>query len=433
MTNWRTYPLIVRRLITARALRSLGQGMMVVNFALYLKALGWHGAAIGILLTASGLLGAGLSLGIGYLSDRHGRRRFILLYEFLTVASGIAAMLTGNVYVISTAAIVASFGRGQSGGAGPFAPAEQAWIARVITPRVRSQVFSLNAAVGFVGMGFGALAAGSVVLFQHVLPGAEAFRPLFALPALGSAVNLFLIFPLREEPGVSSRPAPDAKPVPRTTVPRLDPVSRRENWELAKLSFTNLLNGLAVGLTGPLISYWFAVRFGVSPAAIGLLMAVSFVATGFSNLVTGRLAGRYGVVRTVSAVRLVGVVTLVLMTLMGSFAWAAVFYFVRSILNRGSVGARQAVTVSLTRDERRGFASSLNVFSMRVPASIGPTVAGYLMEGGDLTLPFFIAAGLQTAYAVSYARLFRQYNGMLSDRDEKNPDAGKSVADRQAK
>ncbi len=433
MSSWRDYPLIARRLITARALRSLGQGMMVVNFALYLKALGWHAAAIGILLTASGLLGAGLSLRIGYLSDRHGRRRFILLYECLTVASGIAATLTGNVYVISTAAIVASFGRGQSGGAGPFAPAEQAWIARVISPKLRSQVFSLNAAVGFVGMGLGAFLAGSVVLFQHVLPGAAAFRPLFLLPALGSAINLFLIAPLREEPSSAAARPKGAQAPRRTSVPRVDPVARQENGELLKLSFTNLLNGLAVGLTGPLISYWFAVRFGVSPAAIGVLMAVSFVATGFSNVVTGRLAGRFGVVRTVSAVRLVGVVTLVAMTLMGSFVWAALFYFVRSILNRGSVGARQAVTVSLTRDERRGFASSLNVFSMRVPASIGPTVAGYLMDGGDLTLPFFIAAGLQTAYALSYARLFRRYNGMLSDRDENSPGTEAAAASGEVK
>jgi len=389
--------------------------MMVVNFALYLRAMGWHAAAIGVLLTASGLVGAALSLGVGYFSDRHGRRRFILAYEVLTVLAGVAAVLTGNPYVLSTAAIVASFGRGQNGGAGPFTPAEQAWIARVIPPTLRSRVFSLNAAVGFVGMGVGAFMAGSVVLFQHVLPGPAAFRPLFLLPALGSAVNLCLIYPLKEEAGVKTTRPPSASAVSSSAGRPAESATRAENWELAKLSFTNLLNGLAVGLTGPLISYWFAVRFGVSPAAIGTLMAVSFLATGLSNLATGHFADRWGVVRTVAAVRLLGVAMLVLMTVMGSFTWAAVFYFVRSITNRGSVGARQAVSVSLVRDERRGFASSLNVFSMRVPASVGPTVAGYLMDGGNLTLPFFIAAGLQTAYAVSYAWLFRRYNEALGE------------------
>ncbi len=412
--TWAAYPLVTRRLIIARALRSLGQGMMVVNFTLYLRALGWHAADIGLLLTASGLVGAALSLAVGYFSDRHGRKRFILAYETLTVLAGILAVLTWNPYVLSTASIVASFGRGQSGGAGPFGPAEQAWITRAVEPGLRSRLFSLNAAIGFVGMGLGALAAGSVVLFQHWLPGAAAFRPLFLLPALGSGINLLLIVPLREE-----RADPDAT----TTVvsaherDRLRDeeaaVTRHENREMAKLAFTNSLNGLAVGLTGPLIAYWFAVRYGVGPAAIGGLLAVSFLATGFSNLATGRIAERAGVVRTVAGIRILGVVMLVVMTLMGTFFWAAIFYFLRSMLNRGSVGARQAVSLSLTRDKRRGLAASLNVVSMRVPASVGPTVAGYLMDDGNLTLPFFIGAGLQTLYALTYARLFRHYNDAL--------------------
>jgi predicted MFS family arabinose efflux permease len=151
----------------------------------------------------------------------------------------------------------------------------------------------------------------------------------------------------------------------------------------------------------------------VGPAAIGGLLAVSFLATGFSNLATGRIAERAGVVRTVAGIRILGVVMLVVMTLMGTFFWAAIFYFLRSMLNRGSVGARQAVSLSLTRDKRRGLAASLNVVSMRVPASVGPTVAGYLMDDGNLTLPFFIGAGLQTLYALTYARLFRHYNDAL--------------------
>jgi MFS family permease len=385
--------------------------MMVVNFTLYLRALGWHASAIGLLLTASGLAGALLSLGVGYFSDRYGRKRFILTYEALTVTAGILAAVTWNPYVLSAASIVASFGRGQSGGAGPFGPAEQAWITRAVPAHGRSRLFSLNAAIGFVGMGVGALVAGSVVLLHHWLPGAAAFRPLFLLPALGSAINLVLITPLKE--------TPDEKPAAATRLEEARQqaeeaaIVRHENREMAKLALTNALNGLAVGMTGPLIAYWFAARYGVSPADIGGLMSASFFATGLSNLLTGRLAERVGVVRTVAGIRLLGVASLVAMTLMGSFAWAAVFYFLRSMLNRGSVGARQAVSLSLTRDKRRGLAASLNVVSMRVPASVGPTLTGYLMDDGNLTLPFFLGAGLQTAYALVYARLFARYNDTL--------------------
>lgn len=43
-----------RRLLLMRALRSIGQGALVVDFALYLHALGWSGTAIGLVLTAGG-------------------------------------------------------------------------------------------------------------------------------------------------------------------------------------------------------------------------------------------------------------------------------------------------------------------------------------------------------------------------------------------
>jgi len=42
-----------RRLLLMRTLRSVGQGVLVVDFALYLHALQWSGVAIGLVLTAA--------------------------------------------------------------------------------------------------------------------------------------------------------------------------------------------------------------------------------------------------------------------------------------------------------------------------------------------------------------------------------------------
>lgn len=406
--TWSQYAVTVRRLIIARGLRSLGQGMMIVNFALYLKALGWDATAIGLLLTASGLAGALLGLGVGSFSDRHGRKPFILAYETMTIISALAAMLSASPYLIVLASVLAGFGRGQNGGAGPFGPAEQAWLARLVKPEIRSQLFSQNAAVGFTGMGVGALLAGTVQILGSWLPGAEAFRPLFSLLVMGSGINLLMLSRL---PDVQSTPAHGRTP---NLSAASTAVIHQENRNLVKLSLANIMNGLAVGLTGPLISYWFAVKFGAKPAEIGVLMAVSFVATAGSNLVVAKLADRFGVVKSVVAVRVLGVLMLILLPLTGSFVLASVLYFVRSVLNRGSLGTRQAVSLSLTRDERRGLASSLNMASMRVPASVGPTVAGYLMDTDNLSLPFFLGAALQLGYAFTYGKFFGHLDETLS-------------------
>ncbi|HET7560183.1 MAG TPA: MFS transporter, partial [Limnochordia bacterium] len=200
-----------RRLLITRAARSIGQGVLVVDFALYLNALGWSAAAIGAVLSASSLFGAALSLMIGPISDRWGRKPFLLVYEGLVAISGLVAVFTAHPWLLAAAAVVGCFGRGANGAAGPFGPAEQAWLAEAITPKQRGTIYSLNNAIGFFGMGLGAVFTGLVPLWQGALPGATAYRPLFAWVLAANAFNFFL---LRRTPGGERPAAPPPSPSP---------------------------------------------------------------------------------------------------------------------------------------------------------------------------------------------------------------------------
>ncbi len=64
-------------LVAARTARSVGQGVTVASFTLYLHALGYGGAAIGSVLMAGLSFGILLTLVVGPLSDRRGRRGLI--------------------------------------------------------------------------------------------------------------------------------------------------------------------------------------------------------------------------------------------------------------------------------------------------------------------------------------------------------------------
>lgn len=88
---WREAGATTRQLVTVRALRSISQGALAVDFVLYLKSLGWNATAIGLLLMGGSLAGAGFSLLIGVASDRLGRRRFLLGYE--AALAGLTAFL----------------------------------------------------------------------------------------------------------------------------------------------------------------------------------------------------------------------------------------------------------------------------------------------------------------------------------------------------
>jgi MFS family permease len=392
-----------RRLILARGLRSVGQGALVVDFALYLHALHWSGIAIGLLLGSVGIFGAALSLLIGMISDRLRRKPFLLIYEGIALLSSVVALLTAQPLLLAGVAIAGGFGRGANGAAGPFSPAEQAWLAEQVLPARRGWVYSLNTAFGFFGMGLGAAVAMLPAFWTVWLSGALAYRPLFALVSLASIGNLILLAQAHED-------YHGPKPIDSVEKQkRAAEIRHQENQTLTKLVLINVFNGVAIGLTGPLMSYWFALRFDVGPAAIAPVMAATFIVTGASSLFAGKLSEQVGIIHSVVWTRLLGLILLVLIPLMPIYWLAALLYLLRSALNRGSAGARQALAVGLVRDERRGLATSLNAVSFQLPQSLGPSIAGYLLDASEFTLPFYMAAVFQAIYLVAYQYAFRDY------------------------
>lgn len=391
--------------MAGKTMRSIGQGIMLVDLALYLDDLGWAATTIGAVLAAAGIVSVFLVLFVGVLSDRLGRKPFLLFYELLTAACALTGVLTTNGILLFTAIVLAGFGRGQTGSPGPFAPAEQAWLAAYVPREQRGNVYSINNALGFFGMATGALLAGATVLWDEELPGALAYRPLFALIFILSLITAVIILTTRGEKAEKPEKITDEKEKAAERE-----VSRNENKSILKLVSINVINGIAVGLTGPMVSYWFAIKFDVSNAQIGTTLAVTFFATGFASLLQAKLAGKFGMVRSVMWMRVIGSLLMLLLPLLPTYVLVSVVYIVRSAVNRGTQGARQALSVSLTRDSRRGFASSVNSLSMRIPTSIGPYVTGYLFEIGALAAPFYIAGVLQLGFAYLYGRTFRSYN-----------------------
>lgn len=397
-------PRNVRILLAARTTRSVGQGVTVVSFALYLHALGYNGAAIGAVLMAGLLFGALLTLVVGPLSDRRGRRGLLLAYEAAAALAALAAMLSRNEVVLIAAATVAGFGRGANGAAGPFAPVEQAWLAREVAGVARRRIFALNATLGFLGMAVGAGLVALPALFGRGFADLDSYRLLFLIPFAGSLASMALIALTREaEPaGAPQSPADDGAAN----------VAREENRQLRRLAATNAVNGLAIGIVGPLIAYWFARRFGQGPQMIGPALAAGFVLGAFGSTVSGWLSVRFGAVRSVLWMRFVGLLLLFAIPFAGSFGLAVVLYALRATFNQGTAGARQAVAVELTRAERRGLAASVQNLSLQIPRAVGPVLGGWLIHAGQFVAPFLLAAALQAMYLVLYRRYFAALDRM---------------------
>ena len=272
----------IRLLLATRFVRSIGQGALAVDLTLYLRALQWSAVAISAVLSAALLVGVVLTLIAGPLSDRGGRRRFLFVYEAAQCVAGVTALVSAQSAILTAAAVVGGFGRGGNGAAGPFAPVEQAWLAQAVSPSRRGPVYSLNAALGFLGNAVGAVCA---ALPDHVGDAAWPARVPAVVPAVGSRV----VAVLRTDPAYAGQ---RDWAVPRAPVeePAAPGVHREENRLVLRLMIANAMNGAGVGATGPLIAYWFAVRFGEGPGEIGPLLAGGFLMAAVASVATGWLS-----------------------------------------------------------------------------------------------------------------------------------------------
>ncbi|RFB18554.1 MFS transporter [Bacillus sp. HNG] len=392
---------VVKKLMLVNTIRSIGQGMMVVVLALYLDTIGWSAIQIGAVLAAGGLLGVLLAPLIGIYSDRIGRKPFVLFSELLTAVCALIGIMTTNPILLFIAVTFSGFGKADAGSASPFAPAEQAWLAAFIKPSERGKIYSLNNALSFFGMAAGAMLVGNM----SISSGTSSYQLAFYVTFAFSLVTASIILTTKGEAQIKRRQTSIKKQTIDDTQ-----MTKEENTAILKLAGINVLNGIAIGLTGPMMAYWFSVKFGVSSGQIGSTLALTFFATGMTSIFQSRISHKYGTVQSIVMVRYIACLLLLLMPLLSSYALVSILYLFRTALNRGSQGAQQALSVSLTRGHRSGFASSIHLLSMRLPMSIGPYLAGYLFGLGALALPFYLAAGLQGSFAYFYGKLFSDYD-----------------------
>lgn len=387
----------------ARVAMSAARALAGVVVPVYLASAGYSAFRLGVLFVVVGVVNALLSTAVGFLSDRVGRKVFLVVVPLLAAGAGVAYALTLDPVVVFAAAAIGSFGKGGGAGGGsigPYAPAEQALVAESVDPADR------NVAFGWLGLGssLGAvtgalLAAGLARGHPHGLEALAAYRPAFvALAACATAAGLLgLLF---AETGPRRRVAPSREHGPL--------LPRGSLGLLYRLWIANAINGMAVGMLGPFVSYWFYRRFGVGAGTIGELYAVINAATALSNLGGAGFARRWGLVRASSAARVAQALLLVPMVMAPSFAMAGGIYLVRMLAQRVSVPLRQSYVMARADPAERARVAALSRLSAQGTSAASPALAGELFDHVALAAPLLVGAAFQLANAVVYFALFRQ-------------------------
>jgi MFS family permease len=388
-------------LFATRIARLFAYGFLSVVLVLYLGALGFDGPRTGLLLTATLLGDAAITLWITSRADRVGRRRMLLLGAVLMAAGGVVFLATRNPWLLVLAAIVGVIS--PSGNEiGPFLAIEQAALSEVTVDRERTRLFAWYNVAGSGATALGALAGGWLTsLLQHRgLAELDSYRLLLAIYAfLGFAIGVLFAF---------LSPAVEVKSAEVAGVRRWFGLHRSRGI-VARLSALFGLDAFAGGfILQSVVAYWFHARFGATPATLGTLFFAANVLAAISALVASSLAARIGLVQTMVFTHLPSNVLLMTVPWMPSLPLAIAMYLIRSSISQMDVPTRQSYTVAVVAPDERAAASGVTAIARSIGAAAAPWVGGAFLLTG-VGAPFYIAGSLKIVYDLL---LFRSFKGL---------------------
>lgn len=379
-----------RLILAAKGVRAFGAGLAAISLGVYLSELGIEGVLLGTILT-SALLGTMILTGVvAILGDRIGRRRLLIaggllmglaLFIPVTAADPVVLLLIGLSGVLSVTA-------NESTG---IASLDQAALPQTTSARERTSAFSWYNVVAAASAAAGALMVGPAAALGAGLgaAGAQRHAVAFIAFALCGAIAARLSAAMDERIDAVRRPA---------GVRSVGGSSRRTIIRLGALFG---LDSFATGLcVQSFLAFWFATRWGLGTAAIGLLFAAGQVLAAASFPVAAQVARRIGLVRTMVFTHIPSSIFLIMVAFAPSAVLAATFLLVRASLAQMDVPARQSYTMAVVDPMDRTAAAAATNLAKSAAQTAGPIVAATLLLPLGLGVPLVACGVLKIAYDV---------------------------------
>ncbi len=390
-------------LFGTRVIRMFAYGFLSVVLVLYLAQLGLSEGLIGLLLSLTLFGDAVISLWMTTTADRVGRRRILIAGAALMLFAGLLFALTDRVELLLIAAIIGVIS--PSGyEVGPFLPVEQAALSQIVPDEQRTQILAWYNLAGSFATAAGALCGGGLTqLLQQV--GVIPLNSYRTVVVLYGVIGVLLALLFTQ---LSASVEATHSNLPQT---RSRFGLHRSRSVVLKLSTLFGLDAFAGGfVVQSIVAYWFHVRFGVEPAALGVIFFGANVLAGISGisaLAAAWVAARIGLVNTMVFTHLPSNILLVLVPLMPNLPLAIVVLFARFSISQMDVPLRQSYTLALVAPDERSAAAGITGIARSIGAAISPTLAGlFLSNPGSFGAPFFVAGGLKIIYDILLYRGF---------------------------
>ncbi len=382
--------------LSARGLRAFSDGFVSLLLPVYLLRLGFDSLAVGAIVTATLLGSAAATLGLGFIAHRFDRRHILLFAAVLMALTGAGFASLDDFWPLLIVAAVGTLNP-SSGDVSLFVPLEQTILSHAVGDRHRTALFARYSFIAAVAGAIGALSAG---LPDLVVPAKGpdqdlVFKGMFVLYAL-FGLTTWLIY--RRLP-----------PQPRTATSQAAVPLTQSRGIVLKLAALFSLDAFGGGLfVQSLLALWLFQRFDLDLATTANIFFWANLASAISFLLAVRIAGRFGLLKTMVFTHLPANICIILLPFAPSVSLAVLLILIRGLLSQMDVPTRTSYVMAIVTPPERPAAASLTAVPRSLASAGAPLLAGYLLTLSSFGWPLIVGGVLKIVYDLTLYAMFHK-------------------------
>jgi len=363
---WKTFA----SLFIAVAVAMLGIGIISPILPLYVETFSASGLAIGIIMGAFSLSRGLLGPFVGRLSDRIGRKRFLLAGLGIFALVSLCYSLAGNVWQLILVRII------QGAASVMVTPIAQGYVGDITPVGKEGRMMNLFYSSMFIGVGLGPLLGG-------VLTDIWSYHAAFAGMGILSALSLLLVAM--------------TLPVDHVQVKRTQAKRQRSIIPLRQIAKHDAVKAILTYVATR--GFWrqgfntfyplFAVSMlGWSASQVGYIMSAYFIAGGLFQIPFGFLADRWPRYPQIILGSFAAPLLLLLIPFVRSFTGVMAVVFSIGMLSAFSRASILAIRTELGRSHGMATLAGLHGSAFASGQMIGPVVCGAVVDSLGLSAVF---------------------------------------------
>jgi MFS family permease len=328
---------------------------------------------LGFVFSISNATAAGVQILSGFLSDKYGRKKIHVLGTFLAAFPPLMYALANNWSNLVPWAMMSGLATGL------YIPIRWAIVADA------SADGKMASAYGWTNISW--LIGSTVAPFLGGM-AADAFGIRF--PFFACFVLILAVFPLtllmretRKKPQTKSESVNNA----------YSGAAKGYLFVIGIFSLINIVQGVGIGVTGPLISVFARLNFHVDYTFVGILYAIGFgVASIVVQIPGGKCSDRFDRRKVMFWTFLASSPFFLLFAYSQNFAELVIFMFLSNAFLNASWPAFQTLMMDSTPQFRWGFVNGVSATTFWIGLMMGNALSGILWDNLGMVAPFYASA-----------------------------------------